>query len=165
MPEPPAKVTRQPGVFSQRCSRILDALSAPEDPFDLMLQLAASLPGHLLHSEHHGGQRETSEEVHDLLPLGALHRQAMDMFQKIDAHADMLGRAPWSRHPPKVRDGVHRTMELRNVGRHTASDWFGSCCDPAVMMTCHRVQTDDPSKVLYNPASEVSECDRFCATP
>ena len=109
MPEPPAKVTWQPGVFSQRCGRIQDALSALEDRFDLMLQLAASLSGHLLHSEHHGGQRETSEEVHDLLPLGAPHRQAVDTFQKIDAHAHILGSAHEA--------GIHQRLGIGSIER------------------------------------------------
>lgn len=103
MPELPAKVARQPGVFSRLGARMPDALSALEDLFDLMLQLAAILTGHLPHSAHHGGQRKASEEVHDLLPLGALHRQTVDTFQKIVTHGSIFMSCVVERYLPKVR--------------------------------------------------------------
>lgn len=73
--------------------RWLDTCSGIENPFDLMLQLGAVLASHLLHSQHHGGQGEATEEVHDLPPLVALHRQPVDPFQQIATHTGHLEAA------------------------------------------------------------------------
>jgi hypothetical protein len=87
--------------------RVTHAGGRLEDLLDVILELGPFFRSHLLHSQHDGCQREAPEELQHLPPLVVVEREAVDSFQKIAAHAGILGS--------RSSTGIYRKLDPRST--------------------------------------------------